>query len=82
MKSRGRQGRDHGDDERGAGPARDKDLPQRSVEILGDPGLSKEKIVAYHRRFPIPTPTSCGYRPPASICGEDPRRRRSDAHPP
>ena len=42
--------------------ARDRDLPRRSVEILRDLGLSKEKIVAYHRRFPTP-PTSCGYRP-------------------
>jgi hypothetical protein len=59
------QGRDHGD-ERGMKRARDIDLPQCSVEILRDLGLSTEKIVAYHRRFPTPTPTSCGYRPPAS----------------
>jgi hypothetical protein len=38
----------------------DRDLLQRSVEILGELGLSKEKIVAYQRRFPIPTPTSGG----------------------
>jgi phospholipase/lecithinase/hemolysin len=36
----------------------DGDLPRRSVEILRDLGLSKEKIVAYHRRFPTPTPTT------------------------
>ena len=35
--------------------------PWRSVEeILRDLGLSKEMIVAYHRRFPTPTPMSCG----------------------
>jgi hypothetical protein len=44
----------------------DRDPLRRSVEILRDLGLSKEKIVAYHRRFPTPTPTSCRYRPPAS----------------
>jgi hypothetical protein len=38
-------------------PARDRDLPRRSVDILSDLGLSKEKIVAYHRCFPTPTPT-------------------------
>jgi len=54
-------------DERGVKPARDRDLPRRSVEILRDLGLSQEKIVAYHRRFPIPTPTSGG--------GTDRRRR-------
>ena len=48
-------------------PACDRDLPRRSVEILRDLGLSTEKIVAYHRCFPTPTPTSCGCRPPASI---------------
>jgi hypothetical protein len=61
------QGRGDGDDERGVKPARDGNLPRRSVEILRDLGLSKEKIVAYHRRFPTPTPTSCGSRPRASI---------------
>ena len=69
VKTSGRQGRGHGDDERGVKPARDGNLPRRSVEILRDLGLSKEKIVAYHRRFPTPTPTSCGYRPRASIMG-------------
>jgi hypothetical protein len=44
-------------------PARDRDLPRRSVEILSDLGLSKEKIVAYHRCFPTPTPTT-GRDPP------------------
>jgi len=44
----------------------DKDLPRRSVEILRDLGLSKEKIVAYHRRFPTPTPTGCGHQPPVA----------------
>jgi len=58
MKTRGRQGRGYGDDERRVKPARDRDLPRRSVDILRDLGLSKEKIVAYHRRFPIPTPTT------------------------
>ena len=67
VKTSARQGRGHGDDERGVKPARDRDLPRRSVEILRDLGLSKEKIVAYHRRFPTPTPTSCGSRPRASI---------------
>ncbi len=64
VKTSGRQGRGHGDDERGVKPAYDRDPPRRSVEILRDLGLSQEKIVAYHRRFP--TPTSCGCRPPAS----------------
>ena len=59
------QGRGHGD-ELGVKPACDRDLPRRSVEILRDLGLSTEKIVAYHRRFPTPTPASCEYRPPAS----------------
>jgi hypothetical protein len=67
VKTSGRPGRGHGDDERGVRPARDRDLPQRSVEILRNLGLSTEKIVAYHGRFPTPTPTSCVYRPPASI---------------
>ena len=58
VKTSGRQGRGHGDDERGVKPARDGNLPRRSVEILRDLGLSKEKIVAYHRRFPTPTPTT------------------------
>ena len=67
VKIGGRQGWGRGDDERGVKPARDRDLPRRSVEILRDLGLSKEKIVAYHRRFPTPTPTSCGSRPRASL---------------
>ena len=67
VKTSARQGRGHGDDERGVKPASDGNLPRRSVEILRDLGLSKEKIVAYHRRFPTPTPTSCGSRPRASI---------------
>lgn len=46
----------HGDKEGGVAPARDRDLPRGSVEILRDLGLSREKIVAYHRRFPTPTP--------------------------
>jgi hypothetical protein len=50
-----------GDDERGVKPARDS---WSSVEILRDLGLSKEKIVAYHRRFPTPTLTSCA--PPSA----------------
>ena len=64
MKTRGRPGRGH-EDELGVKPACDSDPPWRSVEILLDLGLSKEKIAAYHRRFPTP-PASCGYRPPAS----------------
>jgi len=66
VKTSGRQGRGYGD-ERGVEPARDRDLRRRSVEILRDLGLPKEKIVAYHRRFPIPTPTRGG--------GTDRRRR-------
>jgi hypothetical protein len=57
MKVSGRQGGGHGDDERGVEPARERDLRWRSVEILRDLGLSKEKIVAYLRRFPTPTPS-------------------------
>ena len=67
VKTIGRQGGGLGDDERGVKLARDRDLPRRSVEILRDLGLSKEKMVAYHRRFPTPAPTSCGCRPLASI---------------
>jgi hypothetical protein len=63
VRTSGRQDGGHGDDERGVEPARDRDLPRRSVEILRDLGLSKEKIVAYHRRFPTPTPTT-GRGPP------------------
>jgi hypothetical protein len=63
VKTSGRHGRGHGDDERGVKPARARDLPRRSVEILRDLGLSKEKIVAYHRRFPTPTPAP-GRDPP------------------
>ena len=58
MKTSDCQGRGHRDDERGVKPARDRDPPRRSVDILRDLGLSKEKIVAYHRRFPTPTPTT------------------------
>jgi len=36
VKTSGRQGRGHGDDERGVEPARDRDPPRRSVEILRD----------------------------------------------
>jgi hypothetical protein len=50
----------------GVKPACDRDLSRRSFEILRDLGLSTEKIVAYHRRFPTPTPASGWYRPPAS----------------
>jgi hypothetical protein len=59
VKISGRQGWDHRDDKPGVEPALDRDLPRRSVEILRDLGLSKEKIVAYHRRFPTP-PMNCG----------------------
>ena len=56
------QGRGHGRAaERRVKPAGDRDLPWRSVETLRDLGLSKEKIVAYHRRFPTPMPTRCEY---------------------
>jgi hypothetical protein len=58
VRTSGRQGGGQGDDECGVEPARVRDRPQRSVEILRDLGLSKEKIVAYHRRFPTPTPTA------------------------
>ena len=67
VETSGRQGRGYGDDERRMKPACDRDLPRRSVEILRDLGLSQEKIVAYNLRFPTPTPTSCWYRPPASM---------------
>jgi hypothetical protein len=56
----------HGDEERGVAPARDRDLTRRSADVLRDLGLSKEKIVAYHRRFPAPTPTLCGHQSPGS----------------
>ena len=55
VRASGRQDGGQGDDERGVEPARDRDLLRRSVEILRDLGLSKEKIVAYHRRFPTQT---------------------------
>ena len=58
MKISGRQGWSPGGDKRGVEAAPDRDLPRRSVEMLRDLGLSKEKIVAYHRRFPTPTPTT------------------------
>jgi hypothetical protein len=58
VKISGRQGWGPGGDKRGVEAAPDRDLPRRSVEILRDLGLSKEKIVAYHRRFPTPTPTT------------------------
>ena len=53
VKTSGREGRGYADC--------DRDPRRRSVEILRDLGLSKEKIVAYHRRFPTPTPTGCCY---------------------
>jgi hypothetical protein len=83
VKTSGRQGGDHGDDERGVGPARDRDLLRHSVEILRDLGLSKENIVAYHSRFPIPTPTSGGV-PTAGVdnAAVNPGRRTSDANSP
>jgi hypothetical protein len=63
VKTSGRHGRGHGDDERGVKPHRDRDLPRCSVEILRDLGLSKEEILAYHRSFPTPTVTT-GRGPP------------------
>jgi hypothetical protein len=62
VKTSGRQGMDHGDDEREVTPACDRDSPKRSVEILRDLGLSQEKIVAYNLRFPTPTPTGTDRR--------------------
>jgi hypothetical protein len=59
VKTSDRRGKGNEDDERGVVPVRDVNLRWRSVEILRDLGLSKEKIVAYHRRFPTPTPTGC-----------------------
>jgi hypothetical protein len=56
VKTSGRHARGHQVDERGLKLARERDLPRRSVEILRDLGLSKEKIVAYHRRFPTQRP--------------------------
>ena len=43
MKISGRQGWGPGGDKRGVEAAPDRDLPRRSVEILRDLGLSKEK---------------------------------------
>ena len=56
MKTSSWQDGGHGDEERGVAPARDRDLRRRSVDVLRDLGLSTEKIVAYHRGFPAPTP--------------------------
>jgi hypothetical protein len=53
-----REDRGHGDDERGVDRARHRCLLRRSIEILRDLGLSREKIVAYYRRFPTPAPTT------------------------
>ena len=69
VKTSGRQDGSHGDEERGVAPARDRDLPRRSVDVLRDLGLSKEKIVAYHRRF-----FRCRRR--RGACADRPRRRR------
>jgi hypothetical protein len=63
VKTSDRQDWGHRDEEQRMAPTCDRDLPRRSVEILRDLGLSKEKIVAYHRRFPTPTPTT-GRGPP------------------
>ena len=73
VKTSGWQDGSHGDEERGVAPARDRDLPRRSVDVLRDLGLSKEKIVAYHRRFPTPTPTT---GPGLPQLEGDPDRRR------
>jgi hypothetical protein len=62
VKTSGWQDGGHGDEERGVAPARDGDLPRRSVDVLRDLGLSTEKIVAYHRHFPTPTPTTAEAR--------------------
>jgi hypothetical protein len=61
--------------ERGVKRARNRDLPRRSVEILRDLGLSKDKIVAYHRRFPTPTPTTGSGSP--QLEGDPDRRRQA-----
>ena len=53
-----REDRGHGHDERGVDRARNRCLLRRSIEILRDLGLSREKIVAYYRRFPTPAPTT------------------------
>ena len=52
-----REDRGHGDDGRGMDRARNRCLLRSSIEILRDLGLSREKIVAYYRRFPTPAPT-------------------------
>ena len=58
--------RDRPGDNRGLKLACDGRLSRRSVEILHDLGLSREKIVAYSLRFPTPTPTPSGLRPHSS----------------
>jgi hypothetical protein len=55
METSGLQDEGHGNKERGVVAASDRDLLRCSVDILRDLGLSKEKIIAYHRRFPTPT---------------------------
>ena len=62
-------------DELGVKRARHRDLPRRSVEILRYLGLSKDKIVAYHRRFPTPTPTTGPALP--QLEGDPDRRRQA-----
>jgi hypothetical protein len=79
VKTSGRHGRGHGDDERGVKPHRDRDLPRCSVEILRDLGLSKEKILAYHRRFPTPTVTT-GRGPPPWAGRARERRQQGKFH--
>ncbi len=74
VKTGGRRG--HGDAERGVEPARDRDLRSRSVEVLRDLGLSKEKIVEYHRRFPTPTPTTGRVQPPQAGRALERRQRK------
>jgi len=69
--ARVKTGIQQGGDERGVKLACDRGLPQRSVEVLRDLGLSTEKIVAYHRRFPTPTPAAAG----TDRRRHDPRRR-------
>ena len=64
VKTSDRQDWGHRDEEQRMAPTCVRDLPRRSVEILRDLGLSKEKIVAYHRRFPTPTPTTGRGRAP------------------
>jgi hypothetical protein len=80
VKTSDRQDWGHRDEEQRMAPTCVRDLPRRSVEILRDLGLSKEKIVAYHRRFPTPTPTTGRGPPPWGGRGRE--RRQQGKYPP